>query len=284
MSWVSVHAFYHGDLDVLLLRGVRPLVEDLRRASLIDGFFFLRYWDGGPHLRVRLSAADSGRVRAAALRRLGDYLTACPSDGLPDLSGYAQRAARLAADEAVVDYLRVPEPSNTVREIAYRPETDRYGEGESLAVVERHFVESSRIAFGLIAAGTTRGQRHLAAFSALLLAWHGRQTAPPAPAADDAEHDEDERRYLDQRDVLAGLAGQTARISAGTSTLPASGALTAWWRSISTLPDPAVRDLCAHLFCNRLGVGPGEERRLRYLARRTLTSEAHVDQRRKADA
>jgi hypothetical protein len=267
-TWTSVHAFYHGDLDVLLRQAVRPLLDELRQASLIDGYFFLRYWEGGPHLRLRLSApARPGHVRELALRRLRDYLAVSPSKDIPDLGRYPAEAARQAAAEGVVDYLRELMPNNTAREIAYRPEHDRYGHGEQLAAVERHFVESSRIALGLVAAGMSPGRRHTAAFSAILLSWNGAAVTAPHP---DTDH---EVRYQRRRANLHDLARRVAEIADGVSAMPTNGALTAWWRTVSTLPDRSIADLCTHLFCNRIGIGPGEERYLRYLAARTLTSE-----------
>lgn len=273
MSWVSLHAFYHGDLDVLLLDGVRPLVDDLRRAALIDGFFYLRYWDGGPHLRIRLRSPHDADVTDIALGALRDYLRDHPAADRPQPGDYAAQAARLAAAEGIADHLRTPVPNNTVRAIAYRPETARYGEGASLAAAERHFGESSRIALGLIAAGANRGQRQIAAFAALVLAWHGLRP-PPAPPENPAGDGSEEAAHQDNASLLHDVAAAAAGIPAGTSALPEGAALTAWWRTVSTLPEPAVRDICAHLFCNRLGIGPREEHRLRRLARRTLTSES----------
>ncbi|WP_327287163.1 lantibiotic dehydratase C-terminal domain-containing protein [Streptomyces sp. NBC_01198] len=272
MSWVSLHAFHHGDLDVLLLDGVRPLVDDLRRAALIDGFFYLRYWDGGPHLRVRLRTARDAEVTGIALGALRGYLRDHPAADRPQ-PGYPAQSARLAAAEGVTDHLRTPEPNNTVRAVAYRPETGRYGEGVSLAAAERHFGESSRIALGLIAAGADRGQRQIAAFAALVLAWQGLPR-PPVPPADPATEAGDDEAYRGNVTLLHDVAAAAARIAAGTSPLPDDGALTAWWRTVSSLPEPGVRDICAHLFCNRLGVGPREEHRLRRLAYRTVTCES----------
>jgi thiopeptide-type bacteriocin biosynthesis protein len=269
LCWVSVHAFYHGDLDVLLLDGVAPVVADLRRRSLVDGFFYLRYWDGGQHLRVRLRTGNEDAVRRLALDGLHRYLSACPSKDFLELERYPEYAAVLAADEGLTNHLRSPMPNNTVHEIAYRPETDRYGHGAELAAVERHFVESSRIALGLVGAGANRDQRHTAALSAILLAWHG---ASPTPTSMPPVPGEFEARYRRTRRSLRVLADRVAEIAAGTSTLPAEGALSAWWRSIGALADSRVADLCAHLFCNRLGLTVADERYLRYLAARTSTS------------
>jgi hypothetical protein len=265
MSWISVHAFCHGDLDALLLDGVRPLVTRLRAEGLVDGFFFLRYWDGGPHLRVRLSAPGGEQaVRDRAVGWLRGYLRANPSADLINAVTYRSAAARYAAAEGVAAYLPKPMPNNSVHEIPYRPETDRYGEGQSLATVERHFVESSRIALGLVAAGLNPSQRYTAALSAVALAW---RTGPlPRPPLKNAY----EPRYVRMRAQLHKLAGQLNGVVAGTSQLPSHGALTAWWQTVQSLPNRQIADLCGHLFCNRLGLGPEEERYVRYLAARTL--------------
>jgi hypothetical protein len=154
--------------------------------------------------------------------------------------------------------------------MAYTPEYGRYGTGASLAVAELHFAESSRIALGLITAGADRVRRQVAAFCALVLAWHGTPVAVPDP------HKGHEPHYRARRTALHELAGRMAEVAAGAGDPPGTAAMAAWWRSVSTLPDPAVRDLCAHLLCNRLGVGVDEEHRLRYLARRTVTSRSEV--------
>jgi hypothetical protein len=261
MTWVSVHVFYHGELDVLLTDAVRPLTDDLRRRGLIDGFFFLRYWDGGKHLRVRLrSSTVDDPVEELALAALRRYLAACPSPDFPDLDGYPAAAAAYAEAEGVTDYLREPMPNNTAHAIAYVPETERYG--QFLAAAEQHFVESSRIALGLITAGTTKDQRHTAALSALLLTWWGGKIRRPAPNPGYAQ------RYAAQRDALGTIAARMDGIARGTSDLPESGALSSWWRSIRAIGDRRVADLCAHLLCNRLGLSIGDEQYVRYLAAR----------------
>lgn len=69
--WVSLHLF-GGDRDAMLLEVVEPAVAELAAGGLVDRFFFIRYPEGGDHLRVRLrSVGDPARVlaRAAALLR-----------------------------------------------------------------------------------------------------------------------------------------------------------------------------------------------------------------------
>ena len=56
-SWLSLHFFHHGDLDRLLVECVGPLVLALKREGAIAESFFLRYWNGGPHIRLRLAVS-----------------------------------------------------------------------------------------------------------------------------------------------------------------------------------------------------------------------------------
>ena len=53
-DWISLHIHRRGGMDHLLMGGVSPLIEHLRREGVLARWFFLRYWDGGPHLRLRL--------------------------------------------------------------------------------------------------------------------------------------------------------------------------------------------------------------------------------------
>jgi thiopeptide-type bacteriocin biosynthesis protein len=266
-DWVSAHVFHAGPLDGLLTGAVRPLVTELTDGGLVDGYFFLRYWEGGPHLRLRLrpSRWDARPpVRVALTARCGRYLAAHPSARPVPEPEYAAVAARIARHERRDTYTESLYPNDSVHFIGYRPEYDRYGTGESLAAVERHFVESSRIALALVTT-TGRTARRTAAFGALLLA---RSVGPPRPEVTTGS----EERYAVQRDRLLRL-GSTLR----HRTSAGSGSLAAWRRSLETLDrtlagtdrHAAVIDTCAHLFCNRLGVALPEETHLRYLVART---------------
>jgi hypothetical protein len=80
-----------------------------------------------------------------------------------------------------------------------------------------------------------------------------------------------------QRDRAVELARRMRMLAAAAAELPSAGALAGWARSVSGLRDELaaqfvagrvlrVLDVCAHLFCNRLGVPPVEEAALRRLA------------------
>ncbi|MEV5409922.1 lantibiotic dehydratase C-terminal domain-containing protein [Thermopolyspora sp. NPDC052614] len=171
-AWVSVHAFHQGDLDALLRDGVLPLAERLAAGGLTSRWFYLRYWDGGPHLRVRAFAAPGHRehVRQELLAGLDAYLRANPSAPVLDAGAYRRMAAELARMEGLDSHETEPRPNDTAAEVPYVPERHVYGERDALAAVELHFAESSGIAARLVAAGTPPSRRRGLALTATLLA------------------------------------------------------------------------------------------------------------------
>ncbi|MFE2245476.1 thiopeptide-type bacteriocin biosynthesis protein [Streptomyces lavendulae] len=85
------------------------LITALREAGLLRRWFFIRYWQGGPHLRLRQAFADLPRDGHAPQ----DYLRA-----VGDLA-----AASTASDP-------------TVHPALYEPETAPYGTGPALEAAE----------------------------------------------------------------------------------------------------------------------------------------------------
>ncbi|MEV0587110.1 lantibiotic dehydratase C-terminal domain-containing protein [Nonomuraea sp. NPDC050310] len=268
-AWVSAHAFHPADLDELLVRVVSPLVGELTGKGLLRRCFFLRYWDGGNHLRLRIlpdDPADRPAVRRLVEERFADHFARHPAAGGPSPEEYAAQARALAAREGVRDYEPRPFPVNTVRFMAYRREHGRYGYGADIEAVERHFDESSRLALALLTRGLS-ADRLAGAGLAMLLLTRFCGGRPPAVAP---EGEEVPARVVE-------LAGQMRLLAGRAADLPARWPLVAWARSVSALaraldgggagrPRPGdVLDLCAHLVCNRLGLAPPLESRLRRL-------------------
>lgn len=169
-DWVGAHVFHRGDQDLLVTRAVAPVCEELARAGHVEDWFFLRYWEGGPHVRVRLRAtAPAGGIRAAVARRCAHHLVDHPSPR-DDWSQreYESVAWQRAAGERLTKWDHHLRPVDTLEFTAYEPEHRAYGEGRALHAVERHFTESSRIAVRLLS--TPRDRRAAAALAMLTLA------------------------------------------------------------------------------------------------------------------
>ncbi|MFJ5306834.1 lantibiotic dehydratase C-terminal domain-containing protein [Streptomyces sp. NPDC088350] len=168
-SWVSAHLFHHGDQDAAVVGVVRPAAERLRRAGLADGFFFLRYWEGGPHLRLRVltSPEHVQAVRSVIEETAAEFYRTSPSRSSMTAQDYAESAPGLAELEQMTDYDTELHPDNSVAFIDYVPETEVFGTGRALEAVEKQLMTASALAVELIARGRTPGQRAMDAFAML---------------------------------------------------------------------------------------------------------------------
>ncbi len=286
--WVSAHVFRHDDLDDLLLSQVAPLISELVADGLVLGFFYLRYWDGGPHLRLRMRtpAAHTGELSERVTDRLGAHLRANPSRHPMDPADYERSAADFADLEGMSTYEHRLLPPDTIHFIPYPPEHVSFGHGPSLAAVERHFGESTTVALDTLR--TPPSQRLSAAMTMTLatllsLPAHARRDgAPPAPS----DTTQATTAWTRSRDELTTMAERLRTVDPATA--PHIPAL-AWLRSIRDLRDrltalhlqdafsspfrrPVAHALnrCLHLHLNRMGISLPQEERLRHLAALTI--------------
>jgi thiopeptide-type bacteriocin biosynthesis protein len=303
-TWLGLHLFYQGSLDSMLQGLVAPLVRDLRDKRLLAGYFFVRHWQGGPHVRLRLLSAttDVGQLREWARDASQAWLAAHPSPDQLDQAAYQQMAQRLcrlepdATDEGL-------QPNNSLGFCSYVPERHKYGSGEALAAVERHFQESSDLALTSEVAGWSHDRRRVHAYAALIAAAvagrdrnqlaevleRGRGRWATMLAVGPTEEEKARRTYRARKAELhavvraiaspgVGAAGASFvdRWSASVATL--AGRLlaleerdafdpdsTAWPRAARGRTWFAI-DNCAHMMCNRLGLGLVDEWLMRSLA------------------
>jgi len=139
--WRSLHAFLPrpqlGDAPILA-------VDELFRASGEDAanWFFIRYGEGGPHIRVRLADAPPALFEQVRSRLSEECAALAESD--PDRSWW--EAGTIPDAQG-----RVFEAGQVV-EIDYVPETRRYGGEQALALNERLFRTSTAVALAAIKA------------------------------------------------------------------------------------------------------------------------------------
>ncbi|MBO0654352.1 thiopeptide-type bacteriocin biosynthesis protein [Streptomyces triculaminicus] len=124
-TWHSFHLFLHSgteDTDGFLTEDVAPLLDGLVASGEAARWFFIRYGEDGPHLRIRVAG-----LGAAAAAELPEAL------------------ARAAKERPAVAG-SWPSHHGEVRAVAYVPETRRYGGPRALPTAERLFAVSSRVA------------------------------------------------------------------------------------------------------------------------------------------
>jgi thiopeptide-type bacteriocin biosynthesis protein len=164
--WSAVYVYLHRSrerIDSFLLDHLAPHAEEMVTRGHAKAWFFLRYWDGGPHLRVRFLDADAGavdafseRMRAAAAKTADDAVTLDSAVYYADLP--QADPARWHGDGDVVGAV-------------YEPETERYGGPGALEVCEDFFCVSSAIAVAVLRSAPRPHQRQAVAADLVSLAF-----------------------------------------------------------------------------------------------------------------
>jgi thiopeptide-type bacteriocin biosynthesis protein len=143
-DWRAWHIFFQStdSLDRMLVEGVLPEVRNL--GSGID-FFFLRYWENGPHIRARFRGLEDEQFLA-----LGDRLRSCAESIAATAPAVPERppVGPTESWQNNPQMVRLA-PGRTV-EIMYEPEFRRYGGRHGLPINEHLFDVSSRLALAII--------------------------------------------------------------------------------------------------------------------------------------
>ncbi|HTI27852.1 MAG TPA: lantibiotic dehydratase C-terminal domain-containing protein [Kutzneria sp.] len=238
--WISAHLCYQGDQDLMLTRVVAPLSGEL---------FFLRHWEGGPHvrLRVRADSHQADHVRSVISQSAEAFFRDRPSADTMSAEEYAEIAPRLAAAEQLPTFEPVLRPNNSVHFVDYRPDTARYGSGPALAAVEQHLMSASELALDLIAQGRTAGRRAMDAFAMLAavrtlftdilpeLAYQARFVAEGrGGVAESLDAPEFQAHYAANRQQLCDRLTTVWAIARGEGAA-SHGPITAWLASIREL-------------------------------------------------
>lgn len=153
-SWRAWHVFIadRANTDRFLLEVVAPEIARLATVQQLDRWFFIRYWENGPHIRLRVDGADDQTFLA-----LGSHLRQhAPEYAASDVSADTRFDPAAKFDGWHADPSAVPWfGQGEVHEIAYEPELRRYGGPNGLQVAEALFGLSSETAIRVV--GATAG-------------------------------------------------------------------------------------------------------------------------------
>lgn len=157
-DWQALHIFYGGSLDALLLDTLLPALERLKAKGRLSRFFFLRYWNGGPHIRLRVPAAEGPSVVFELKPELEEWMAAHPG-GVFDPGEYERAATqmdrvrlRLRPEErALVEPVEPLVRRADIQIRGYEFDEQRYGNLSVRDFVEDHFCWSSAFASRLLA-------------------------------------------------------------------------------------------------------------------------------------
>ncbi|MCT4355814.1 thiopeptide-type bacteriocin biosynthesis protein [Streptomyces sp. Je 1-79] len=127
---------------------VDPLLRD---EGLRDDFFFLRYWQGGPHLRLRMLCGP-GAGSAEAAERVVEGL----ARSMPEFEAEAREEYALGLtmqDELARLEREIPRegrPVGALDRVPYEPEYRKYGGPEGVEIAETVFRKSSAAVLDLL--------------------------------------------------------------------------------------------------------------------------------------
>ncbi|QMU78091.1 hypothetical protein GXW83_22725 [Streptacidiphilus sp. PB12-B1b] len=303
-SWRSWHlhvaTLAPAQLDAVVTDVLGPLA-DTQGLLGPDGppWFYLRYWQRGPHLRLRISGLTQARaddVEAELGERLRTLDAGVPPEQRLDQDAYARTVQPLAAAGEAGSPLEVGEllPPG-VHRAEYEPEYERYGGRGLMAGSEELFHRSSRVALRVCLAragirhGLVSGLEATAAACSLLAddtaptgradylaaqrdMWLGWSQSGGVPA----ERIEHGRQHLAEqaRSQLASLGALGTRLRESLDdgdprwaewTDPLRAALRGWTEQLGPRRAVHIFGSHVHMTANRLGVAAGREAHLAQL-------------------
>lgn len=135
-SWIAVHLFYNEPWEEFLIRAVKPYVDTVMKTGIANQYFFIRYWDRGPHIRLRFRGEH--RILEDILKpNLSEYF----------LNYFESKPSHRTDPNYPPNF---PEefkwfPNNTIQHLPYDPETARFGGLDGLNIAHRHFQASSQM-------------------------------------------------------------------------------------------------------------------------------------------
>ncbi|ASO20671.1 hypothetical protein FHR81_005561 [Actinoalloteichus hoggarensis] len=173
LVWLSAHVFYHADSDPLLTDLLLPLIRRLRDEGSARRAFFLRHWEQGPHVRVRLQVPlrQAERIRTEFQRSVLGHLAEHPGPADVDPERLGRSLGRLATLETGVSDPAASArilPPNSLHWIDYEPEFAKYGGPKGIAVAEDVF-DSSTVVSDHILRGVDSDRARLGVALQLLL-------------------------------------------------------------------------------------------------------------------
>lgn len=148
-SWLAVHLFfndpgiYGGECDEVVMDVALPFVRRCQEEGWIDGHFFIRYSEHGPHVRLRLHG-ETERLESTVWPALQEHVRSIYPDvswEKPDVPQYSPPVERAEGEPFRVTH---------AARIEYEPETERYGGVEGVRLAERYFEVSSEAVYALL--------------------------------------------------------------------------------------------------------------------------------------
>lgn len=310
-QWLSAHLFHSGGIyasecDDILLDVITPFVQQAEAAIGLRRWFFVRYGEGGPHVRLRLLP-----YAASAERPLRNLLCdAARAQNATIVVDEFPSTSEVASNRSIVTNLCW---------VAYEPEVERYGGAAAIELAEDSFHRSSCTAIEVVrrtrVSRSARLARGLLATLAAMYAFfptrsgvcefarryatgYLRQLTPLTGETDRllamfreerdrqsdvlAQYIEETLKCLETAESLpvdlARIHGDMQNARSQLADLSSKGVILqpSWWRASAATNAEDVASYAyvipsyVHMMNNRLGIGIPEEAFLAFLIHQTI--------------
>ena len=135
-QWLSVYLYYSEPWETFLVDAVDPYIKMVMHTGIAQQYFFIRYWDRGPHIRLRFKANPEvirNMLRPNIEEHFYNYFESKPS-----------QRTEPSYPELIDENLKWL-PNNSLQFVDYVPEVDRYGGSIPVQIAEMQFQESSEV-------------------------------------------------------------------------------------------------------------------------------------------
>jgi lantibiotic biosynthesis dehydratase-like protein len=133
-NWLSAHLFYNEPWEEFLVDAVAPYVETVLKNEIAQSFFFVRYWERGPHIRLRFKGESKVLqevLKPNLIEHFNLYFETNPSSRVEP-----EYPINLPLKDKWL-------PNNSIHFKPYLPEFDRYGGRNGMLLSEEQFQLSS---------------------------------------------------------------------------------------------------------------------------------------------
>ena len=140
-TWIGAYLYYPEPWEEFLVHGVKPFVEIVFEKKLVEQFFFIRYWERGPHIRLRFKG-NKNRLEKEVKNTLEIFFTKYFEDH-PSKRKKSKLYKKLPAKQQWF-------PNHSIQHIEYKPEIARYGGPAGVLIAEEQFEASSRAVLSIL--------------------------------------------------------------------------------------------------------------------------------------
>jgi thiopeptide-type bacteriocin biosynthesis protein len=121
-KWISIYIYHETFFEKVIIELLKPMINSLVTKRQVKSFFFIRYWEGGPHLRFRVLVNEKVNKE-----RIKCFL-----------------------EKQITDYFVINNIKFSIRHEDYIRELNRYGGRGCIITAENHFENSSKIIMNII--------------------------------------------------------------------------------------------------------------------------------------